>query len=91
MMLSQWLRLRVPREVDEVIVAGGTANYLRNELNGLFSYTQVNWCETLEKQLHNQFANQIEAKSLHYRLTDVYGLFFYLCGTRNQAMVAANG
>lgn len=91
MMLSQWLRLRVPREVDEVIVAGGTANYLKSELNSLFSYTQVNWCEALEKQLHNQFANQIEAKSLHYRLTDVYGLFFYLCGTRNQAMVAAHG
>ena len=91
MMLSQWLRLRIPRDVDEVILAGGTANYFRAELNALFSYTQTNWCESLEKQLNSNFATQIESKSLSYRLTDVYGLFFYLCGTRSQSKVASHG
>ncbi len=91
MMLSQWLRLRIPRDVDEVILAGGTANYFRAELNALFSYTQTNWCESLEKQLNSNFAAQIESKSLSYRLTDVYGLFFYLCGTRSQSKVASHG
>ncbi len=85
MMLSQWLRLQVPREADEIILAGGTANYFRPELNALFPHSQINWCEELEKQLNNSFATQIAAKSLQYRLTDVYGLFFYLCGTTKQS------
>lgn len=90
MMLSQWLRQRVPREADEIILAGGTANYFRAELNALFSHSQINWCEELEKQLNHTFAAQINAKSLHYRLTDVYGMFFYLCGTANQVRRTAH-
>lgn len=90
MMLSQWLRLQVPREADEIILVGGTANYFRPELNTLFSHSQINWCEELEKQLNVSFATQINSKSLHYRLTDVYGLFFYLCGIASQARRASH-
>ena len=85
MMLSGWLRLRVPREVDEVILAGGTANYFRAELNAMFSHSHINWCEDLEKQLHHNFEAQIASRCLSYRLTDVYGLFFYLCGSKSQS------
>ncbi len=90
MMLSGWLRPRVPRSADEVILAGGTANYFRAEFNAMFSHSKINWCEELEKQLHNNFATQIAAKSLSYRLTDAYGLFFYLCGTRSQSRGAVH-
>lgn len=87
---SQWLRLQVPQSADEIILAGGTTNYFRPELNSLFSHWQLNWCEELEKQLNNSFATQIAAKSLHYRLADVYGLFFYLCGTKSQSRGAVH-
>lgn len=90
MMLSQWLRIRVPLAVDEIILAGGTANYFRPELNSLFSSLHTNWCDELEKQLNNTFASQMNAKALHYRLTDVYGMFFYLCGAASQSRRASH-
>jgi hypothetical protein len=94
MMLSNWLKLQVPRDVGEVIIGGGTAHYFRSQLNNLFSNATVNWCENLESQITNNFS-QVTAKSLQYRLTDVYGLFFYLCGSslkQNQVQVGtANG
>ncbi|MBD2166474.1 ParM/StbA family protein [Calothrix membranacea FACHB-236] len=81
MMLSNWLKLQVPRDVNEVILSGGTAYYFRSQLNNLFSHvSSVNWCENLETQIAQNFA-QIANKSLNYRLTDVYGLFFFLCGS----------
>ncbi|WP_341531996.1 ParM/StbA family protein (plasmid) [Nostoc sp. UHCC 0302] len=85
MMLSQWLKLQVPRSTDEVLLAGGTANFLRPELNSFFSFSQINWCEQLEKQVLSSFSQQVATKSLDYRLTDVYGLFFYLCGKKHKA------
>lgn len=81
MMLSQWLKLEIPRDLDEIILAGGTANFFRAELNTLFKETKINWGEQLEKQLTANYHEIVVAKSLQYRLTDVYGLFFYLCGT----------
>lgn len=79
MLLSNWLKLQIPRETDEIIIGGGTANYFRFELNQLFSGKTVNWCDSLESQITTNFS-QVTSKSLQYRLTDVYGLFFYLCG-----------
>ncbi|MBD2303440.1 ParM/StbA family protein [Nostoc sp. FACHB-190] len=93
MMLSNWLKLQVPRDVDEVIMGGGTAHYFRSQLNNLFSTTKVNWCDHLESQITDNFS-QVAAKSLQYRLTDVYGLFFYLCGSTLKTKVqvgTANG
>jgi hypothetical protein len=88
--LSQWLRLYVPREADEIILSGGTAQYFRQELNMLFSHSKTNWCEDLERQINNAFGAQITARSLQYRLTDVYGLFFYLCGSTKFSRVNTN-
>lgn len=78
MMLSNWLKLQIPRNVDEVIIGGGTAHYFQAQLNNLFSFSQVNWCENLETQIVKSFP-QVSSKSLNYRLTDAYGLFFFLC------------
>jgi hypothetical protein len=93
MLLSEWLKLQVPREVDEIIFSGGTANYFRAELNSLFSFAAINWCEGLEKQISNNFSTHIAGKSLDHRLTDVYGLFFFLCGMKQskQSTITANG
>ncbi|MBE9210539.1 ParM/StbA family protein [Nostoc sp. LEGE 06077] len=92
MMLSNWLKLQVPRDVDEVIISGGTAHYFQSQLNNLFSFSHVNWCEILEKQLMNSFPQAV-SKSLNHRLTDVYGLFFFLCakGIRQSKEVVGAG
>jgi hypothetical protein len=92
MMLSNWLKLQVPRDVDEVIISGGTAHYFQSQLNNLFSFSNLNWCEILETQLMNSFPQAV-SKSLNHRLTDVYGLFFFLCakGIRQNSYVVSNG
>lgn len=78
LMLREWLKLQIKRNVDEIIVAGGTANFLRPELNSFLTFTKVLWCDELEKRIESSFSTQIKAGGLEYRLADVYGLFFYL-------------
>lgn len=78
LMLSEWLKGQIKDQVDEIIVAGGTAQFLRPELNSLLGFTKVVWCDELEKRINASFSDQIKANSLQYRLGDVYGLFFYL-------------
>ena len=93
MMLSNWLKLQIPRNVDEVIIGGGTAHYFQSQLNNLFSFSNVNWCENLEAQIVKSFP-QVSSKSLNYRLTDAYGLFFFLCSqgmSLNKEVVGAGG
>lgn len=81
MTLSFWLRNYVPAEVDEIIIAGGTAYYYEREFNALFSGTYVNWCTDLEEQVNQCFPTKVAETGLSFRLTDNYGFFYYLCGT----------
>ena len=80
--LSNWFRNEIPSDVNEIIICGGTANYLKPELNALFSrqfpQAEVNWCQDLEKRAQSIFSEEIANHSLEYRLTDVYGYFCYL-------------
>jgi hypothetical protein len=80
--LDNWLRNEIPPDVDEIILCGGTANYLKPELNALFSrqfpLAEINWCEDLEKRVQSIFSEEIANNSLEYRLTDAYGYFCYL-------------
>lgn len=81
--ISELLEVEIESSVDEIIVAGGTANFLRTELNTILKQTpakNVLWCENLEKRIRSSFSTQIKENSLQYRLADVYGLFFYLYG-----------
>lgn len=84
LMLSEWLKLQIKSDADEVIVAGGTAQYFRSELNSLLRFTKIQWCEELEKRIRATFPEQVKAHSLQYRLADVYGLFFYLYSRTNK-------
>lgn len=83
LMLSSWLRNCLHKEVDEVIVAGGTAYYYEREFNALFSGLSVNWCNELEEQVNSCFHAKVAENSLNFRLTDNYGFFYYLCGTES--------
>jgi hypothetical protein len=79
--MSEWLKGQITGSEDEIIIAGGTARYLKSELNTLLSPLitgKLQWCEELEKRIRTTFPAQIKANSLEYRLADVYSLFFYL-------------
>jgi hypothetical protein len=78
LMLSEWLKLQIPSDIEEVIIAGGTAQYFKPELNVMLKFTKTVWCDQLEKRIRATFPTQIKANSLEYRLADVYGIFFYL-------------
>lgn len=79
--LSSWLLSHVPTDIDEMIFAGGTAYYLSRELNGLFPDVEKTWCDELEEQVNRHFLTKISQNGLSFRLTDNYGLFYYICGT----------
>lgn len=79
--LVNWLKSFIPSEVDEVIIAGGTAYYYEREFNALFNGTPVNWGNELEEQVNQCFHAKIAENGLSFRLTDPYGYFYYLCGT----------
>jgi len=79
--LASWLRSRIPSDVNEIIFAGGTAHYLTRELNSLFPHAEKVWCDHLESQINHNFFHDVSNHGLEFRLTDNYGLFFYLCGT----------
>lgn len=67
--------------IDEFVIGGGTANYLRSELRKYFlSWRAENicWTETLEQRIRKTFGEKIARESLEYRLCDVYGLLYFL-------------
>lgn len=79
--LSEWLKLKITGNEDEIIIAGGTSRYLKGELTNLLAPIikgKLQWCEQLEKRIRTTFPEQIKNHSLEYRLADVYSLFFYL-------------
>lgn len=68
--------------VDEFVIGGGTAYYLRNELDKYLQgwEVQISWGFPLEWRIGKIFGEMIKRKSLEYRLCDVYGLFYFLLG-----------
>ena len=66
--------------VNEFVVGGGTANYLKRELRRYFqSWGQtISWADNLEQSIKRNFGEKIERESLEYRLCDVYGLLYFL-------------
>jgi hypothetical protein len=81
-LLQNWLSQQLPLQLslDEILIGGGTARYLRQELTEtLKPYgAQLNWCQTLERRIHQAFGDEVKRNSLAPRLTDVYGLFYKL-------------
>jgi hypothetical protein len=71
--LTLWLREVLPQsgDLDEAIVCGGTADYLRDELDAVFPATPVVWhgAVTIPSKLNEQW--------LGNRLADVWALSVY--------------
>lgn len=70
--LITWLESRRLPQVDEVVLSGGTAHYYRSELSEYFP--RGHWAEYLEQDLQKR----VLAEAYRYRLTDLYGFWFYL-------------
>ena len=86
--LCSWLREVLPRQVylDEVVLCGGTADYLRSELENHFAYTDINWNAGID------LPTQLQDTELGSRLCDVYGLYTCFRGAVAKSFaVAANG
>jgi hypothetical protein len=66
--LFSWLEEVLPRELEEVVFCGGTVDYFRTELEGLFRGTPVRWHGNF------QYPEELNEKWLGNRLADAYGL-----------------
>jgi hypothetical protein len=77
--LSNWLNTRKFPPVDEVILTGGTANYLRDELGGYFQSDRISWGDNIERMIRGHLVSEDEyLEKYRYRLTDNLGFFFFL-------------
>lgn len=92
--LINWLKEVLPskNELDEAIICGGTADYLRQELDAVFPATPVIWHGGVEIPL------TLNEQWLGSRLADVWALSVYhgikvRAGTRlqNASEVVSNG
>ena len=81
-LLQNWIVQHLPSQtsIDEFIVSGGTARYLKKELSQLLKGLggSINWCASLEERILRTFGERVSTHSLESRLADVYGLFYKL-------------
>ncbi|WP_013321077.1 ParM/StbA family protein [Gloeothece verrucosa] len=81
-LLENWLIQHLPSQtkIDEFIISGGTARYLKKELSDLLKGFggSLNWCTGLEERIKKTFGDIVSNNSLESRLADVYGLFYKL-------------
>lgn len=76
--LKSWLREVLPRELDEVVLSGGTAEYLESELKDHFSGVTVNWNADIE------LPESLLSVELGNRLSDAYGMYQYFLNLLSQ-------
>ncbi len=69
--LTSWLSQVIPRQVDEILFCGGTADYMKKELNLHYRGKSCLW------GVGANIPKQVDQFSLLGRLADVYSLFLY--------------
>lgn len=81
LILKQLLESEIDIDTQRIIVTGGTAFYLRRELNALLKLlppTDICFCDRTEAQIVDRFGSPfIKQNGLQYRMSEVYGLFMY--------------
>ena len=75
--VCDWISLEIPRNIDLVIVGGGTSKYFSKELKSYFSHTRISWASELEQDVVLAFDLSAKKDELPLRFTDVYGLYLY--------------
>jgi hypothetical protein len=83
--LCSWLREILPRQVhlDEVVLCGGTAEYMRNELESHFASTEINWNAGIDLPC------ELKDAELGSRLCDAYGFYIGFRGAIASALAMA--
>jgi len=69
--LKTWLRDNLPQKLDEVILCGGTAHFMKQELEQHFQHSELIWDGNLE------LPDELCGDELGQRMSDAYGM--YLC------------
>lgn len=84
--LRSWLREVLPRQtnLDLAVLCGGTAEYMRAELEEHFAYTEVNWNADI------QIPDHLYSEELGTRLCDAYGIYVYFKGVIASALSTAS-
>ncbi len=84
-MLVNSINAEIPNslQINDVILGGGTAHYLRAELERFFAKKNINWCSHLESRIDSILGERRQKECLEYRLTDAYAFFFYLLSESN--------
>ena len=81
-LVARFLINAIPTDIDQIIVGGGTADYLKPELERFlvqnFPQAQVSWSAELEEDVRVSFNLSPQDKALCARLTDAYGLSAFL-------------
>ena len=77
--LQDWLDTMLPN-VTEVIISGGAALYLRDELEAYFNRTPTYWGTDLQRRLQDLLgldyrSNRSDAEALSFRLIDAFGMY----------------
>jgi hypothetical protein len=69
--LRSWVNEVLPKSVEEVVLCGGTADYLRCELSEHFARISIIWHGV-------ELPEELRSCGLGMRLCDVYGMYEYL-------------
>ena len=82
LLVSQWLKMSLENDASEIILGGGTADYLRQELTKFFNKnyrdSELFWGGNLERDVEILFSLNGEEEGMAMRLTDVYGVLRFL-------------
>jgi hypothetical protein len=70
-MLESWLKEALPQRLGEVILCGGTADYLHRELNEHFPATPITWHADID------IPEELDKYDMGNRCADVYGMYLY--------------
>lgn len=68
--LTSWFKQVIPADVEEILFCGGTADYLKKELNSYYRSTPCIFSSV-------SIPSSIDKNSLGCRLADVYSAFLY--------------
>lgn len=73
-LLKDWLKSASPKELDELIIAGGAAHYLKDELDQFFAWAEPAWSTGIVPDQMQKMFSQFSDDSLLSRFRDVYAL-----------------
>ncbi|NEO52560.1 MAG: ParM/StbA family protein [Okeania sp. SIO3B5] len=82
-LISQWLLAKAPRQINEVVIAGGAGKYLYNRLQERFCNVPTYWGTDWQELIEN--SPQFQELDLHeecrgilaFRLVDAYAAHYY--------------